>query len=137
MVNRTQILMQLLKGLPKADKKKFLKTLHGSPEGKNFPDPKMRQRVTTGGEYEPMSGSDMARLMSQQDAAEGSAGTFKLMELAKLLKKEYGFGGGSSDKELEALLLSLVTPRRSQSRISLPVLNRRLSAGRENVEVPF
>lgn len=112
MANRIQGLMQLLGSMSKSDKKNFLKTLHKGGEGGPLVSPSMRQRVTTGGEFEPMSGLDMSRLMSQQGAEANEY--VKIQKLLKLLGKnpDDALSGSNTSQQLEALLLSLVTPRK-------------------------
>ena len=130
-MSRITSLLNVIKALPKAKRKKFLREMH---KDRSFtPSPNERMRITTGGEYEPLSGSDSIRLLSQQ--ASENEEFVRVQELLKLLGEDiFSDKGIAKEKEILEIIEALMTPvQRNRNRgLRLRVLN-----ADDNIRVPF
>ena len=124
---RQKLLSRLLLGRSPEEQRKFFRTLHAKPSRMRT-DPDMRKRITTGGEYEPMSGKDMVRLASQQ-SQEGEDYIRR-----KLLEEIIEGSSQKSENDILRLLELMLNPTKPQ----------RISTGRRSElfsdipgEVPF
>ena len=104
---RPQLIARLLKNLSSQDKRKFFQTLHQRPSPLKT-DPSLRKRITTGGEYGPISNMDMIRLADQQ------AGDLDQYLRIEKLKDLIGGSAESSEDSILRLLELMLNPTKPQ-----------------------
>tara|TARA_Y100001973_G_C5176598_1_gene322346 strand:+ start:1300 stop:1722 length:423 start_codon:yes stop_codon:yes gene_type:complete len=119
-MNRLNLLLKLLGGLPKSKQKEFFRKMHEHRHTYK-PHPKLRQKITHEDFYDPHLGGpselDMLRVVSQQ--REEMMEYFLKQDLNQIL------GGGKEDEILEVfkgLMTPVVKNRRRHYR--LPISDR-------------
>ena len=131
-MNRLELLLKHLGGLPKSKQKEFFKTMHAN---RHFdqPSPKMRQRIGREDPQDilPISETDLQRIASQQHG--------DLMEFLRAEDLSRLLGGGKEDEILE-VLEALMTPvaKNRRRNYRLPISSQQdYGRFRPPIEVPF
>jgi len=127
MGSRLKLLAKFLQGKSPEEKARFFRLLHNKPSQYKT-DPNMRRRITTGGEYEPLSPKDMMRLADQQ--AQDVEDFLRYNKLAEIV------GGNSPDSTI-AYLLEMMSGAKNPQRTSRLAKKFPRTKGNESFEVPF
>tara|TARA_R100001086_G_scaffold249766_1_gene190786 strand:+ start:1313 stop:1717 length:405 start_codon:yes stop_codon:yes gene_type:complete len=134
-MNRLELLLKLIGGLPKSKQKEFFKKMHANRRF-DQPDPKMRQRIGREDPQDilPISETDLQRIASQQQG--------DLQEYLRMVKLEelLGKNAGGSDEDILKVIQGLMTPvaKNRRRNFRLPISSQQdYGRFRPPTEVPF